>query len=65
MTESRKLGLAWNVRIAISIVGVIMVQAFGANMNMVDAVSILLLLFISLTMTWGEKDFDKILMSTS
>ena len=51
MTESRKLGLAWNVRIALSIVGVIVVQAFGANMNMVEAVSILLLLFISLTVT--------------
>jgi hypothetical protein len=51
MTESRKLGLTWNVRLALSIVGVILVQAFGANMNMVDAVSILLLLFISLTIT--------------
>jgi hypothetical protein len=51
MTELRKLGLAWNVRIALSIVGVIVVQAFGADMNMVDAVSILLLLFISLTVT--------------
>ena len=51
MTESRKLGLAWNVRIALSIVGVIVVQAFGTNMNMVEAVSILLLLFISLTVT--------------
>ena len=51
MTESRKLGLAWNVRIALSIVGVIVVQAFGADMNMVEAVSILLLLFISLTVT--------------
>jgi len=50
-SESRKLGLAWNVRIALSIVGVIVVQAFGADMNMVDAVSILLLLFISLTVT--------------
>ncbi len=51
MTESRKLGLTWNVRIALSIVGVIVVQAFGADMNMVEAVSILLLLFISLTVT--------------
>ena len=51
MTESRKLGLACNVRIALSIVGVIVVQAFGADMNMVEAVSILLLRFISLAVT--------------
>jgi len=51
MTETRKLRLAWNIRIVLSIVGVIVVQAFGANMDMVEAVSILLLLFISLTVT--------------
>lgn len=51
MTESKKLGLSWNIRITLSIVGAIVVQAFGANMNMVEAVSILLLLFISLTVT--------------
>ena len=51
MTESKKLRLAWNVRIALSIVGVIVVQAFGADMNMVETVNILLLLFISLSVT--------------
>ena len=39
------------LRIALSIVGVIVVQAFGADMNMVEAVNILLLRFISLTVT--------------